>query len=97
MEIKSKFDHFNINVTDVERSIMPFYLKKALGSNSELLPTPHKSHPTPPSPPTAAPPHTQHTPHLSTVTSGETPDFVGTDISPRTHSLLPILRWGERG
>ena len=29
MEIKSKFDHFNINVTDLERSIA-FY-EKALG------------------------------------------------------------------
>lgn len=31
MEIKSKFDHFNINVTDLERSIA-FY-QKALGLN----------------------------------------------------------------
>ena len=30
MEIKSKFDHFNINVTNLERSIA-FY-EKALGS-----------------------------------------------------------------
>ena len=39
MEIKSKFDHFNINVTDLERSIA-FY-EKALGLNDywiEILP-----------------------------------------------------------
>lgn len=34
MEIKAKFDHFNINVTDLNRSIK-FY-KKALGLNEAL-------------------------------------------------------------
>ena len=38
MEIKSRFDHFNINVTDLERSIA-FY-GKALGLK---LPTAHSS------------------------------------------------------
>ena len=40
MEIKSRFDHFNINVTDLERSIA-FY-GKALGLK-EHLPTAHSS------------------------------------------------------
>ena len=32
MEIKSKFDHFNINVTNLERSIA-FYEKALAGKN----------------------------------------------------------------
>ena len=36
MEIKSKFDHFNINVTDLERSIA-FY-EKALGLKDHAAP-----------------------------------------------------------
>ena len=35
MEIKSKFDHFNINVTNLERSIA-FY-EKALGLNLSYI------------------------------------------------------------
>ena len=37
MEIKSKFDHFNINVTNLERSIA-FY-EKALNITGRKLPT----------------------------------------------------------
>ena len=40
MEIKSKFDHFNINVTNLERSIA-FY-EKALGLKNII----GKKHPT---------------------------------------------------